>query len=100
MSDLNIKVGDGVPVVSEAAPMRSSDEHLVCAKVGECCIGPILVMPNPSILAAAATCCRSVFSGSVSVVDGIWKSSCGSVIVPFSGVPLDTVEDVGLFHSG
>lgn len=33
-SDLNIKVGDGVPVVSEAAAMRSSEEHLVCAKDG------------------------------------------------------------------
>lgn len=97
--------GDGEPVVSDALAMRSSDEPAVCEKsVGGMRV-PKGEIPRPSILAAAVAFCCSMLSGSVAVDDGMSKSSCDSVVFPFSCGPLTTKPsafdaDTGLVQSG
>ena len=98
-------LGDGEPVVSEALAMRSSDDRFVCEKSFGDIMWPRWDMPKPSSFAAAAVCWFSALSGSVAVADGMSKSSCESVVLPFSWAPLTTRPsafdaDAGPFHSG
>jgi hypothetical protein len=98
-------LGEGEPVVSEALAIRSSEDRFVCEKSFGDIMVPRLDIPKPSILAAAAACCRSRLSGSVAVADGISKSSYDSVVLPFSCAPLTTKPsafeaDAGPFQSG
>lgn len=72
--------GDGLPVVSDAFAIRSSELPAVCEKSVGAISGEKGEMPRPSILAAAAVCCVSTLSGSVAVAEGREKSSCEMVI--------------------
>lgn len=100
-----IILGEGEPVVSEALAIRSSEDRFVCEKsLGDINV-PRLDIPRPSIFAAAAVSCLSTSFGSVAVADGISKSSCESVVLPFCCAPLTTRPsafdaDDGPFHSG
>lgn len=100
-----LSIGEGLPVVSLAFAIRSSELPAVCEKSVGAISGVKGEMPRPSILAAAAVCCLSTLSGSVAVVDGREKSSCDAVVLACCAAPLTTRPsafdaEAGLFHSG
>jgi len=76
-SDLMV-VGEGVPLIEAT---RSSEEPFVWLNMGSTVLFEI---PNPSILAAAASVRRSSFSGSVDIDEGTLKSSFVTLLSPSS----------------